>query len=165
MVRVARFLVVIVSLIALPAFAADQVRTTDGRLITLDEGVVYLWSMHEPSSVEALEAAARTGELVIAVNTDPVYERSRIRPFLRARGVEVPIVQDVDGAIVLQQQALLAHEASTDAEPRVREKVARKQQRRDDEGQWECGLRDPTPETYAQPASPSAGRAVVVRPR
>lgn len=81
-----------------PAAHADPVRTLDGTRTDTDRQVTVAWSMHDAAGLAALRAASgRPG--VLAVNTDGAQERSRIRPFLRAQGLELTVVCDPHGTL------------------------------------------------------------------
>jgi hypothetical protein len=164
MVRIAVSFIALV--VAVPALCADEVRTTDGRLVSLDEAVVHFWSMHRASStgeLQDLQASADSGIHVITVNTDPASQRSRIRPFLRARGLDLPVVHDVDGEVGLRQSMLAAHSSSTVTEEKAVRSPEKTAWTEESPGR-DCGSLDSAPETYALPASASGGRAVVERP-
>lgn len=72
---------------ALPA------RSLDGHQVETADYLVVSWSMDDAASVAALRAVSGR-EGILAVNVDPPQDRSRIRPFLRAQGLDLLVVCD-----------------------------------------------------------------------
>ena len=67
-----------------------------------DRTLVIPWRLDSASDLITLRSsAALAGELgvtVVALNVDPASDRSRIVPWLRSHGCEVPSLADPDGA-------------------------------------------------------------------
>ena len=83
---------------------AAPARTLDGQRIDTDDYVTVSWSMEDPDSVAALQAVSmRRG--VLAVNTDSAQDRSRLVPFLRARNIQLPVVNDPGARLPISVEA------------------------------------------------------------
>ncbi|MCB9670785.1 MAG: hypothetical protein H6734_14995 [Alphaproteobacteria bacterium] len=93
---------ILLALSSLLACAAE-VRTIDGDLVTTgDHDVLVFWSVDTAQAPAVLRKAAAlvsSGHRVLAVNTDSVAQRSRIRPYLRRHGVSLDVVVDPSGEV------------------------------------------------------------------
>lgn len=83
---------------ALPA------RTIQGERVETADYLVLSWSMYDAASVAALRAVSGR-EGVLAVNVDSPQDRSRLRPFLNAQGIVLPVVCDPGQGVEADVQA------------------------------------------------------------
>lgn len=83
-------------------FAADvEVRDLAGRPVAIGghaQALVY-WSMHDPSALLLVAEIEARGAEVLLVSTDAACERARLRPFLRARGIDGVVIADPAGRL------------------------------------------------------------------
>ncbi|MCO4747219.1 MAG: hypothetical protein KC912_20645 [Proteobacteria bacterium] len=88
-----------------PTLASAQApRDTQGERVEVAESgtVMLFWSMSDRDAAAKLVQLAKLAESgldVVAVNTDDVTAKARVRPFVRRLGVDVRTAQDTDGAL------------------------------------------------------------------
>ncbi len=78
--------------------SAAPVRTVDGDRVESDHYVTVSWSMNDAASLKTLRTVSGLPG-VLAVNTDGAGSASQVGPFLRSRGIDLPVVVDVRGEI------------------------------------------------------------------
>ncbi|MFT5681497.1 MAG: hypothetical protein ACI8RZ_002403 [Myxococcota bacterium] len=109
----ARLIVLSAALLATTTAAADPARTLDGVRVETEAFVMVSWSMNNPADLARLRSLSGCSK-VLAVNTDAPQEHSRLRPLLRAQGIELAVVTDPDGQHLpeaMPTAALLARDA------------------------------------------------------
>ena len=88
-------------LFATLALAASPVaRDLAGHPVDLSDAALVFWSMSDPAPLRSVAALEDAGLRVVLVNEDAASESSMLRPYARREGLDVPIVPDVEGALL-----------------------------------------------------------------
>lgn len=99
----ARALALVLALIVPTASLAEpaEVRDIEGDVVDLERpGIVMaFWSLSCGTCGADLRALVATGARVVAVSTDPAQLRSRLKPWIRLRGLDLPVIADPTGEL------------------------------------------------------------------